>query len=185
MIGVVASGPIDHLIVFFDCEVVRYGNRLVMSDQKAELRAISRAPSLHLHVHSWLRHVDGSLAAFSVEMGVFGHPFLVSSPAKLRGLIIAFRNEAVHGPGIPKLLDRTQLIAALSVPFSNVNALYSQVLHQQSPFSSILRLFFQGVIGVLCEVDQCLLDQPADHSWIGPTARNCRGFEVQFADISQ
>lgn len=41
---------------------------------------------------------------------------------------------------------------------------------------------FQRISGIFGKVDDCLLDKPADHAWIGPTARNGSGFIVELAD---
>jgi hypothetical protein len=41
---------------------------------------------------------------------------------------------------------------------------------------------FQRISGIFGKVNDCLLNKPADHAWIGSTAGNGRRFVVELAD---
>ena len=133
VIGVVAGRPVDHLVSLSNSEKVANGDGLIVGDEEAILRAKGGAPGFDLNIHAWLGHVDGALAAFPVTMGVGGFPFLVGPPAQLGGLVVALGNEAVNGPGVPELPLGPPGRSGLGISLCDVNALDSEVHHQESP----------------------------------------------------
>ena len=73
----------------------------------------------------------------------------------------------------------------LSVSLSNMNSLHSKSSHQISPFFASFWFLAQFVIHVFGEIEEGLLDKPADHSWIRPAAGDCRRFVIVFTDFME
>lgn len=71
----------------------------------------------------------------------------------------------------------------LSVSLSNMNSLHSKSSHQISPFFASFWFLAQFVIHVFGEIEEGLLNKPADHSWIRPAAGDCRRFVIVFTDV--
>ena len=145
-----------------------------MGDNKTILWAKCWAPASHFYVYASSNQVNRSLASLWKGTRIFWHPFLMSAPPELRVHEVAFTNQPTNRPSVPKLVSRLQLVAPLGVPLSDVHSLNAQVLHQKCPLGFGLWLLLHRISCVLGDIDQSLLDQPADHSWIGSASRNGR-----------
>jgi len=181
----VAGGPVEHILAFLHSKVVGNGNGLIVGHQEAILRPEGRAPALNRYIHSRLRQVDRRLAAFSVLAGAFGHPFLVGSPPELRRLMVTLVNEPFHRPCVPKLSFLSGLVTPLGVPLSYVDPFDSQSHHEHCPVLFVFGLLLEEVAGILGQVEDGLLDEPADHSGVGSTAGDRSGVPVVLFDFSE
>ena len=185
MISIVTSGSEYHILSLPHCEVVRNWDWFVVSDQKSILRTKSRTPRFDLNIHARFGHIDRTFASLTVLMTICRHPFLMSSPSKLRWLVIAFRNESIHRPSVPEFSLRSSWRSHLSISLGYVNSLDSKVHHKSGPLSLGLWNYFNRVSSVLGQVDQSLLDKPTDHSWVCTATGDCSWLQVLFSDFFQ
>ena len=63
-------------------EGVGDGERLVVGDEEAVLRAAGRAPGPHAGVGAGLHEIDGGAAASFVGARILGHPIFMSAPTE-------------------------------------------------------------------------------------------------------
>lgn len=73
----------------------------------------------------------------------------------------------------------------LGISLSDVDTLDSKVHHELGPFLLVPGFLRKVEIGVLGQVEESLLDEPADHAWVGSAAGNCSCFVVVLADIME
>ena len=73
----------------------------------------------------------------------------------------------------------------LGISLSDMDALDSQVHHELSPFLLVPGFLRKIEVGVLGQVEEGLLDEPADHTWVGSATGNCSGLVVVLADIME
>jgi len=152
MVGIVTGGSVEHLSIFFNCEVVRNWNWLIMGHQETHLRTHSWAPALHLGAHSWFGQVNGTLATLFMVFSSIRHPLLVSTPTQFSCLVKAFGDKSVNWPSIPECLGRSSFFWPLGISLCNMNSLNAQIFHEESPLFSCLRLFRYWVFHVFGKV---------------------------------
>lgn len=64
-----------------------------------------------------------------------------------------------------------------------MDSLNPQVFHEQSPLFPRLWPCVEREAAIFGEIEQGLLDKPADHSWVGPAAGNSCCFSIVFSDF--
>lgn len=143
-----------------------------MAYQVAKLWPKCWAPASHLHTYARCVQVDRCLASFCIMTSIMRLPFFMSAPSKLSIHVVSFSHKGFARPGVPKLVFGLEDVGSLSVPFSDMHSLDSEILHQKTPLGFCFGLVLHGIACVLGDVDQSLFEKPTDHSWVSSASRN-------------
>jgi hypothetical protein len=132
------------------------------------LRTRRRAPGADARVGAGLQQIDCSTTAIFVLAAVCRHPFFGSTPAQF-GRLHAFRDKAIHRPGIDENVERLRFRRTLRVALGDMDALDACVAHQARPAILVLRdVAAEAEIGG--DIEKRLFHEPGNHARVRAAA---------------
>ena len=172
-VRIMNGGPVQQRAVLLQRQVVGNRDRLAMRHQKALVGPLQRRPAAHLGRQPGTVQINSGIATVAVAHGI-GRPMaFMAAPAQL-GRLQTFADEAIHRPGVDKLLRLPVPAGGLAVTLGNVNSAYRQTLRQRGPVFGLAGLHCAQA-GVVRHVEQGLLHQAGHQAWVGPLRQHGGG----------